>query len=264
MWPEVTDHLLLKILFSINGPRSAADAKARLKARLCFLNDSTTSQDKQTSKLRKFCNEFKSTLKDFAYTYHMWDANDELDHAMIVEAFSDCFHNVEQIKGPDGTTMVPKSRNYAKIKEMIREKKSLPLEEIINHIIDSFDRVDIAVRSNKAVTYDVKPWKSEDGNKKKRNFNQISGGQAAKQQNKKPPRPPTEFPRCANCGRKSHACGERTCHLFGHPDARGPNGVWADGEPSLILSDEKKKAWNATRNPVFFKYPENQRAKEGT
>jgi hypothetical protein len=245
----------------MNGPRSAADAKTRLKARLCYLNDSTTSQDKQTSKLRKFCNEFKSTLKDFAYTYHLWEVNDELEHPMIVEAFSDCFHNVEQIKGPDGNAMVPKSRNYAKIREMIRERKSLPLEDIINHIVDSFERVDIAVRSNKAVTYDVKPWKTDD-TKKKRGYNQFSGGQSANHQNKKPPRPHTDNPRCANCGRKSHVCGERSCYMFGHADGRGTNGVWADGEPSLFIDKDKMKAWKAVRDPVFYGYPENKRPKQ--
>lgn len=260
-WSEVTDHLLLKILFSINGPRSAADAKIRLKSRLFFFNDSTTPQDKFTTKLRKYCNEFKGTLKDFAYTYHMWEENDELEHTMIVEAFSDCFHNVEQIKGPDGISMVPKSRNYAKVREMIRERKSLPLEDIINHIVDAFERIDIAVRSNRAVTYDVKPWKVDESKKKKRNFNQISGGQAEKQQNKKPPRPPAEHPRCANCGRKSHLCGERTCYLFGHPKGRGANGEWAAGEPSLFIEKDEMKVWKVTRDPIYYGYPENQRHK---
>jgi hypothetical protein len=260
-WPEVSDHLLKKILFGINGPRSAAEAKLKLKLRLFFFNDSTTSQDKLLAKLRKFCNDFKATLKDFSYTFHMWEEADKLSHEMIIEAFSDCFTNSEQIKGPDGTTMVPKSRNYAKIKEMIRERKGQSLEEIIHFIIDSFERVDLAVRSSRSIAYDIKPWKNDDS-KKKRGVNQISGGAAQQPGTKKPPRPPTDHPRCANCGRKSHACGERSCYLFGHPEARGATGVWSEGEPSLFIEKDKMKAWKLKRDPVFYGYTENQRPKK--
>jgi hypothetical protein len=261
-WPEVTDHLLKKILFAINGPRSAAEAKQRLRQRLFFFNDSTTSQDKFLAKLRKFLNEFKTTLKDLSYTFHLWQETDKLTHEMIVEALSDCFTNNEQIKGPDGTTMVPKSRNYAKIKEMIRERKGQTTEEIINYMVDSFERIDMAVRSNKSIAYEVKPWKTDDS-KKKRGFNQISGGAAQQPGARKPPRPPADHPRCANCGRKSHACGERNCYLFGHEDARGENGVWKEGEPSLFIDKEKMKVWKVKRDPVFYGYPENQRPKKG-
>ena len=261
-WPEVNDHLLKKILFGINGPRSAAEAKLKLKMRLCFLNDSTQTQDKVGPKVRKFCNEFKATLKDFTYTYHLWEESDKLSHEMIIEAFSDCFSNTEQIKGPDGT-MVPKSRNYAKIKEMIRERKGQSLEEIIHYIIDSFERIDIAVRSSKALSYEIKPWKTDEGGKgKKRAFNQISGGPSAPS-GKKPPRPPADHPRCNNCGRKSHPCGERTCYLFGHPQGRGASGSWTDGEPSLFITADAMKEWKKTRDPVFYGYPENKRLKGG-
>jgi hypothetical protein len=260
-WPEVSDHLLLKILFSINGPRSAHEAKSRLKQRLFWFKDSTTSQDKLTPKLRKFCNEFKNNLKDFAYTHHLWAENDILEHNMVVEAFSDCFANTEQIKGPSGT-MVPMSVNYAKIREMIRERKQLPLEEIIHFIIESFERVDIQVRGCKSINYDTKPWNDDDSRKgRKRNVNQISGGKTQENNAKKPPRPPAAFPRCANCGRKSHACGERTCHLFGHAKGRGEKGVWADGEASLWLDPAEQKAWKIVRDTVFYSYPENQKEK---
>jgi hypothetical protein len=260
-WPEVSDHLLLKILFSINGPRSAHEAKSRLKQRLFWFKDSTTSQDKLTPKLRKFCNEFKGNLKDFAYTHHLWAENDKLEHNMIVEAFSDCFSNTEQIKGPTGA-MVPMSVNYAKIREMIRERKHLPLEEIIHFIIESFERVDIQVRGCKSINYDIKPWNDEDSRKgRKRNVNQISGGKAQENNAKKPPRAPAAFPRCANCGRKSHPCGERTCHLWGHDKGKGEKGVWAEGEESLWLPPAELKTWKSTRDPVFYSYPENQREK---
>ncbi len=257
-WPEVTDHLLLKILFGINGPRSAAEAKNRLKQRLFYFNDSTTSQDKFTTKLRKFCSDFRGTLKDFAYNHHMWEEHSNLEHNMIIEAFSDCFGNVEQIKGPDGSAMVPKSRNYAKVREMIRERKSQNLEEIMNFIIDSFERNDIAVRSSKSITYDVKPWKRDgDDSSRKRQINQIS--HTERQKTAKPPRPAADNPRCANCGRKSHLCGERSCYLFGHVQGKGANGTWAEGEPSLFISKEDMKTWKLTRDPVFYGYPENKR-----
>lgn len=258
-WPEVSDHLLLKILFGINGPRSAAEAKLRLKGRAFFFNDSTTSQDKFTTKLRKFFSGFKETLKDFAYTWHLWEEHDKLDHPMIIEAFSECFSNSDQIKGPDGTTMVPKSRNHAKIREMIRERKSQSLEEIMNFIVDSYERIDIAVRSSRSITYEVKPWKCDDSKGKKRKFNQVSGQSDQSVNAKKPPRPPAEHPRCANCGRKSHLCGERSCYLFGHPKGRGANGTWKEGEPSLFIEAGEMKTWKSTRDPVFYSYPENKR-----
>jgi hypothetical protein len=261
-WPEVSDLLLLKILFAMNGPRSASEAKLRLKQRQFWFNDSTTSQDKFTSKLRKFCSDFKGILKDFAYTHHLWEKTDVLDHSMIVEAFSECFNNTEQIKGPDGTTLVPKSRNYAKIREMIRERKSLPLEEIIQLIIEAYERVDGHVRSNRFITYDIKPWKVDD-KKKKRGFNQIAG-QASQPNAKKPPRPPAEHPRCANCGRKSHLCGERSCYLFGHEKGRGVSGKWMEGEPSLALDKEEWKKWKVVRDPIYYGYAENQRPAKAT
>jgi hypothetical protein len=260
-WPDVTDHLLKKILFGINGPRSAADAKSRLKLRLCYLNDSTTAQDKMLSKMRKFFNDFKGTLKDFSYTWHMWDADDRLTHEMIVEALSDCFSNNEQIRGPDGVSMVPKSRNYAKIKEMIRERKSQTIEEIVHYIIDSFERVDMAVRSSKAIAYDIKPWKPDEKGKK-RGVHQISGGSTEKAFKKPQQRPAAVHPRCNNCGRKSHACGERSCFWFGHPSGRGAQGVWTDGEPSLWLEKDDQKKWKVTRDSVFYGYAENQRTKK--
>lgn len=257
-WPEVTDNLLLKILFAINGPRSASAAKEILKAKLFFFNDSTTDQIKFLAKVRKFCNEFKSKIKDFTYNVHQWPLNENLTKAMIFEAFAECFSSTEMCKGPDGTTMVPKCQNLAIIREKIREKKAekLPLEEVIHFIIDHFERLDVAVRQQKGLRYSVSPWNVQGANKR-RAFNQVQGG-VAKAANHNTPR----LPRCGNCGRKSHKNGERNCYLFGHAKGRGAEGSWAEGEASLKLDDEEWKTWKAIRDKVFYGYPENKKKKK--
>jgi hypothetical protein len=174
------------------------------------------------------------------------------------------------VLGPDNTTQVPKCRNLTKIREMIREHKVLPLEDLMTRIIDHFERLDTTIRSNPQAKYELYPWRKSDqpgqvGNKRKRNFNQVEAGNgggagAAGNASKKPPRPPTNFPRCANCGSKGHLCGERTCFLFGHPKAKGVNGEWPDGSPSLRLTTEEYKAWSVKRKPIFFSYSENKGA----
>ena len=111
---------------------------------------------------------------------------------------------------------------------------------------------------------DIKPWKVDDKTKKKkRGFNQIAG-QASQPNAKKPTRPPAEHPRCANCGRKSHPCGERSCYLFGHEKGRGLTGKWMEGEPSLVLDKEEWKKWKVVRDPIYYGYAENQRPSKAT
>ena len=190
---------------------------------------------------------------------------------MIVEAFSEGFSDTSTVLGPDKTTQVVKCSNLKKIREFIREHKASTLEEIISFIVSHFERLDTTVRSNSKVKYDVTPWRQDAGgaggakpNGKKRKFNQIAqsdagvhaisasgGGGAAR-------KPPTGNPRCNNCGSKGHVCGERTCFLFGHPKAKGPDGNWPEGTPSLRLTPEEYKAWSVTRKPIFYGYPENQ------
>jgi hypothetical protein len=179
---------------------------------------------------------------------------------MIFEAFSECFSSTEMCKGPDGSTMVPKCQNLAIIREKIREKKSdkLPLDEVIHHIIDHFERLDVAVRQQKGLRYAVSPWNVQ-GATKRRSFNQVQGGGVAKAANTNSNTP--RLPRCGNCGRKSHKNGERNCYLFGHAKGRGADGSWADGEASLKLDDSEWKAWKATRDPIFYGYPENKKKK---
>jgi hypothetical protein len=255
-----------KGLFGIHGPRSPDEAKERLQSKPFFFNDSTTYQDTFTAKLRKFCNNFKTMLQDFSFNYHQWPLGEELSRLMITDAFAKCFDSHETIKGPDGSTLVPKCSNLSLIREQIRQKKSqkghdgqpLPLENIINHIVDHFEKNDILIRSRKGLDYPMKPWNTVARKQKPaRQFNQIrpahsSAGIA------KPHRPQTNLPRCANCGSKGHLCGEKTCYTFGHPKGKGSQGVWAEGTPSLKLTPPEWKEWNATRHSVFYSYPENQ------
>ena len=282
-WPDVTDKLLLRVLFGLVGPRNAAEAKARLKKLIFHFNDSTTSQSAFTNKLRKHFNKFKSDLSDFSYNSSKWPAWEELSRPMIIEAFSDGFNNTDTIKNKEGTAQVPKCRNLAYIRELIREKKQqhppLPLEDIMNAIIDHFEA--IAVRSSRGICYEVMPWAAQQGKQNKRKFNQLTtsnegadatgsnlppGGSSAVNQVSagRPPkvpmtaRPPTNNPRCNNCGSRGHICSERTCFLWGAPGALGANGSWPDGTPSLKLEQAVWNAFAAGRKAIFYGYAENQ------
>ena len=260
-WCQVSDYLLLRILFGLHGPRTSEAAAARLTARLFHFNDGTTYQDQFVGKLRKFCNEFKTTLNDFAHNFHQWPKNDELKRDTIRDCFSKCFDSTETIKGRDGVTMVPKCKNIEKVKTLIKQKKELPLEEIMNHIIDHFDEKDIQIRTIKGLAYDTVPWNLQ-GRGKKRQFNQVAqggGGRAQTPGNGRPPRPPPAFPRCCNCGSKAHKSDERNCYLWGHPKGKGEKGVWEDGVgPSLRLNPQEWKEWKAIRHATFYAYPENK------
>jgi hypothetical protein len=255
-WASVTETLLLKCLFKVNGPRSATDAKARLKKKQFHFNDAANEQKYFTPKLRKHVKEFNQTLHDFKYCSRLWPEHDkQLTHLMIVEAFNEGFASNETTKGPDGRTDVPKCSNLSIIREKIRENKTKTLEEICDLLISHFERQDDIIKANRA-EYPVKPWRTQT-EKKKRAFNQVSAGDAPEQAARKA-RPPAAFPRCNNCGSKGHACGERTCYLFGHPKGLGANGNWPEGTPSLNLNPTEWKDWRKVRHDIFYAYPENK------
>jgi hypothetical protein len=257
-WSEVSESLLLKILFGLHGPRNANAAVERLVSRMFFFNDSTTYQDQFTSKLRKFLNEFKRAIQDFAYNHYQWPRNDYLSRDMMRDALIKVFSSSDTVKGRDGSTNVPKCSNLPTIREIIRQKKALPLEEIINHVIDHFERIDISIRSTKGLSYSIIPWNVQ-AKKAKRAFNQISEGRPAPVgSSAKPPRQPALFPRCCNCGSKMHEGTERKCYLWGHEKGKGANGVWPEnGGPSIRLSPQEWKDWKVIRHATFYSYPEN-------
>jgi hypothetical protein len=172
-WPDVSDALLLRILFGIHGPRSANDAKTRLELRPFFFNDSTTYQDQFCGKLRKFNSNFKTTLADFSYSSHKWPIDDQLTKEMIRDAYVKCLSSTETIKNPAGA-MVPKCHNLAMCRELIRQKKSLPLEEIMDFLTDYFDHQDSVIRSTQGLSYLVTPWNVQGKKAQKRGFNQLS------------------------------------------------------------------------------------------
>jgi hypothetical protein len=135
----------------------------------------------------------------------------------------------------------------------------------MNHLTDHFERQDSVIRSTKGLAYLVTPWNFQAKKGKKRDFNQMSAPAnqgAPKAGGGKPPRPPALFPRCNNCGSKAHACGERTCYLFGHAKGLGANGHWAEGTPSLKLPPPEWSAWKIIRHSIFYSYPENQNKKK--
>jgi hypothetical protein len=255
-WEDVTEKLLLRCLFKLNGPRSASDAKARLKKKLCFFNDSTTEQKHWTGKFRKHAKDFVTTLQDFEHCARLWPEHDkDLTHFMIIEAFDSTFISQETVKGPDGQTNVPKCSNLAYVREKIRENKQKPLEDIIHIITNHYETQDDIIRANRT-DYTIKPWKQQD-KPKRRQFNQVAvhaSGNAARQTQV---RAAPIHPRCNNCGSKGHACGEQTCYLFGHVKGLGAQGHWAEGTPSLKLSREEWNAWRVVRHATFYSYPCN-------
>lgn len=255
-WEDVTETLLLRVLFKINGPRSASDAKDRLKKKMFHFNDATTEQKFFTSKLRKHCNEFAATLHDFEHCVRLWPVTDnDLSHIKIVEAFDHGFSSTETTKGPDGVTNVWKCSNLPIVREKIRDNKKDPLEEIIELIITHYERHDDIIRAHRA-EYSVKPWRQAT-EKRKRQYNQFASGGQPGQPPDKRSKPPAQFPRCNNCGSKGHACGEETCYLFGHPKGKGINGNWPEGTPSLSLSKPDWNDWRVKRHQIFYAYPCN-------
>jgi hypothetical protein len=259
-WQSVSNQLLLKVLFGLHGPRNANAAVDRLVARPFFFNDSTTYQDLFCAKLRKFCNEFKTQIKDFAFNHHQWPINDVLTRDMIRDALVKCFSSSDTVKGKDGS-LVPKCSNLPTVREIIKQKKVLSIEEIMNHVIDHFERIDVSIRSSKGVSYAIVPWNIQAKKANKRAYNAITPGQGGAQGGgaaARPPRPPPAFPRCCNCGSKMHAGTERNCYLWGHPKGKGATGVWPEnGGPSLRLEPQEWKDWKVIRHAIFYSYPEN-------
>ena len=280
-WDEVSDLLLLRILFAINGPSTAEEAKDRLKQRKFKFDDSTTSQDKCTDKLRNHCNGFRTSIRDLGYNSKQWpEGNKELSHAMIIECFRWTFIDTTLITGPDGRTAVPKCRNAGNIVHLIQERKAMHLNELIDFIVKKYTTIDNSVRSIKEVKYEVSPWNSKPAKQsnfrgtrdnRKRNFNEFETREPRSQPSNyldkgKPPRPERPekrpaFSRCNNCGSKGHLCGEKTCYLFGHAKGRGMDGSWPEGTESLRLSEAEWKVWKGIRHEKFYSYPENRSRK---
>ncbi len=263
----VTDEVLLKVLFFRFGPLNARDAVTRLKELKFSFDDSTTLQERFAPKLRRHTTEFRQCLLDMKYTAKLWPAaNCNLVHSTIIDAFLSCYEIEDDIVGPDGRTKVPKCSSMQALRDMIRENKSLKLDEIIQIITKRFDDLDAAVRSDPLLKHNVQPWKTTGKfNARKRKFEQVSAT-ADKPSNKKHAHEQGTGdgnPRCANCGSKAHVCSERTCYFWGHPKAKGPSGKWPQGTPSLRLEDDEMATWRDERQEIFYSYPENAHKKKG-
>jgi hypothetical protein len=263
----VTDEVLLKVLFFRFGPLNARDAVARLKEQKFTFDDSTTLQERFAPKLRRHTTEFRQSLLDMKYTAKLWPAgNCNLVHSTIIDALLSCYEIEDEIVGPDGRTKVPKCSSMQALRDMIRENKSLKLDDIIEIITKRFDDIDAAVRSDSLLKHNVQPWKTAGKfNARKRKFEQVSanGDNFQKKQGRGEQSTSEGNPRCANCGSKAHLCSERTCYFWGHPKAKGPNGKWPPGTPSLRLEDNEMAEWRDARQESFYSYPENAHKKKG-
>ena len=147
------------------------------------------------------------------------------------------------------------------IRDMIRENKTHKLDHIIDVINKRFDDIDAAVRSDSLLKHNVQPWKTQGKfNARKRKFEHVSSNDTDHQLHKKHAREQGSSegnPRCANCGSKGHICGERTCYFWGHPKAKGKDGKWPAGTPSLRLEDSEMAEWRLQRHEIFYSYAEN-------
>ena len=256
-YTDLTDETLFKILFFKHGPRNTVEAKMRLQEVKFRFDDSTTMQDRFCPKLRRFCSEWRQSLIDLKYTSRLWPQNDTITHQQIIDCFLACFEIEPEITGPDGHTKVPKSSGMAVIRTAIRDHKHEKLDAIIDHLTHLFDNADVTARANPLLSHTVQPWKKVGTfNQRKRKWNQL----AANTNNDAPHRKPaSEHPRCGNCGSRGHKCSERTCYWWGHPEAKGPNGAWPAGTPSLRVSDESYKEWKPKRYDIFYSYEENKK-----
>ena len=260
-YSDISDELLMHILFFKFGPRNAIDAKLRLSEVKFRFDDSNTYQDRFAAKLRRYCAEWRQTLLDFKYTCKLWPIEDDLSHQSIVDAFLSCFTPEEDIVGPDGRTKVAKCSSMQAIRDMVRENKHHKLDAIIDVITRRFENADATIRSDPLLKHSVQPWRTQGPfNAKKRKFNQTG---ADRLKNFKQPAEATtkseSFPRCNNCGSKGHPCTERRCYFWGHPKGKGKDGVWQDGEASLRLLDDEFKDWKGIRHSIFYSYPENKK-----
>lgn len=262
-WASVTDTLVLRVLFRLNGPINVEEARDRLQKYPFFFPDATTPQNKFTPKLRSWCNIFTQMVQDLEYNCSQWPQGEDLTPQMLKDAFTECFQNKETTLGADGTTIVPKSSNLYYIRNFLKDNKKLTLEEIIDKLVAKFEARDLAIRHNKTSGYTVVPWKTKDAkNKQKRQVNQVVSVAAADTAPRKfraDSKPKTNNPRCNNCGSKGHVCSERTCFFWGHPKAKGPHGSWPEGTPSIDLDKDEFKAWKIVRHEIFYSYPENHR-----
>jgi hypothetical protein len=239
---------------------------ARLKEQKFSFDDSTTLQDRLGPKLRRHTTEFRQSLLDMKYTAKLWPkTNNILSHSVIIDSFLSCFEIEDEILGPDGRTKVPKCSSMQSIRDMIRENKSLTLDRIIDIINKRFNDIDAAVRSDALLSHNVQPWRTQGKfNPRKRKYEQVSSSDAAPQSHKKQAREQGSSegnPRCANCGSKGHICGERTCYFWGHPKAKGKDGKWPAGTPSLRLEDADMAEWRGIRQETFYSYAENAHKK---
>jgi hypothetical protein len=262
----VTDELLLKILFYRFGPLNARDAVTRLKEQIFSFDDSTTLQERLGPKVRRQTTEFRQSLLDMKYTAKLWPpTNNILTHNVVIDAFLSCFVIEDEIIGPDGRTKVPKCASMQSIRDMIRENKSQKLDVIIDVINKRFDDIDAAVRSDPLLKHNVQPWRTQGKfNARKRKFEHVSSTDTDKPSHSKQAREQGSSegnPRCANCGSKGHICGERTCYFWGHPKAKGKDGKWPAGTPSLRLEDSEMAEWRGERQEIFYSYPENAHKK---
>ena len=147
---------------------------------------------------------------------------------------------------------------------------TLQADAIIDIITRRFENVDATIRSDPLIKHHTTPWKTDGAyNARKRKFSQITTGAKPDPRSKKygaradvkddRENTSSPFPRCNNCGSKGHKCSERSCYFWGHPKAKGPDGEWPEGTPSLRLTDEEMADWKKQRYDQFYSYEENKK-----
>ena len=256
-WHNYTNQELTEACCFITGPKNAAQAKEELKRDIFKFNDRQQHQNQFVIKLKKFFRQKENLLCDIAISAAHWTDPDSLTKKMITEAMTFCFTDSETYVRY-GETLFANSNNE-KIREIIRDNAYMTLPEIIEAIKAHFVDTDANVR-NKKGQYHVFPF--EDRNKKRNGGDNHGGGgfRGTDGRNQRPKfeRPPKN-PRGV-CGKTDHVCSDKTCFLWGEPEAKPADYQWQVGEPSVWLTNERYKELQ-TKKP-HIKKPEPSSAGE--
>jgi len=276
-WEDVQDDDVLNFCFKQFGPKTARDAQTRLTAVKFYFNDARMEQSTFTPKLVKFFTEKLTMLGDFAISAKYWEENDKLTRVMLYDALVAMFPVDDKITAKDGKTLVLRSSNNAKIRTLLRENKDKTFKEATVFLKAHFRDRDTRVATCDGASYDVEPWlKTSDetvkdkprdtsrdkGDKGPKTFKRkgVNDMKAKREVPAKKQVTKSNSPRCNNCGKRGHTANDDECLLWGHPQAKGAKGTWADDEKSLHLEDSAFKSWCESRT-AFFEKPHNKKNK---
>ena len=230
---STTDQTIYASLLQKYGPTTGDEAMDLLKSLVFKFDDSITPQENFAGELSNHFVKVREQLAQFLYC--KFDEGEELTPEGCILCLKDNFLHNPLIKGPDNGKLVRESSNNARILERITLLKHLPMHQIMEKIVESFEEDD---KSSNRKGYKVSPWRKlgenqnvRNGGVQKQNFQNRNANQ-----NQRP-----KYDPCCKCGRNHEASIEK-CLLFDHPDANKDN-KWPAGKPPMKL--ETPEAWTS-------------------